>query len=377
MAVKLKFQLPDGTECSYPAGTAFRQIAADFQPKFSSTITALKLNNQIHDLNFIPAEGGKLTLIDLTYEDGVRIYSRSLSLVFLRAASELLPNCKVRIEHSLSKGLYGELECVDNQPFSEKELRGIADRMRKIIENDEPILKETIPVTKAIELFQKTGQHDKVRLLRYKKKPEIHIYHCGEYTDYLYGYMLPSTGYLKKFDLQFYLPGFILRFPVTESPSMVPEYKEHRKLAGIYYEFEKWGRIMEVGDVGAFNDLVDQGRGGELIRIAEAFHEKKIAQIADRITTDSERIRVILIAGPSSSGKTTFAQRLAVQLLVNGLRPVSISIRQLLSAVSQLEPGQFRTLPLARRIMVTPDHLHHRRFDPENFRHMGSPGRMN
>jgi uridine kinase len=296
------------------------------QPRYISPVVAVKLNNEIRDLYHIPTVGGKLAPIDLSQEDGVRVYYRSLSLVMLRATEELFTGCKVRFEHSLSKGIYGEIYFQNQQPFTEKELRLIAARMRQLIESDESITKQTLPLEQAIELFKQRGQLDKVRLLTFKSKPEVNIYRCGDYQDYFYGYMVPSTGYLKQFDLKFYLPGFILRYPNKSSPTEIPRFQEQRKLARVYYEFEKWGEILEIEDVGAMNQQITAGRSGELIRIAEALHEKKIAQIADQILADRERIKVILIAGPSSSGKTTFAQRLAVQLRVNGLKPVPISI---------------------------------------------------
>jgi uridine kinase len=326
MADILTFELPDGTTQAYPRGTTFREMVTDLQPRYISPVVAVKLNHEIRDLYYTPQSGGKLEPIDLAQEDGVRIYSRSLSLVMLRAAEELFPGCKIRFEHSLSKGMYGEIYFQNQLPLTEKELRLIASRMREIIEADEPITKETLPLDRAVELFRQQGQLDKVRLLDFKTKPEVHIYHCGAYFDYFYGYMVPSSGYLKQFDLKYYLPGFILRFPTKSSPREIPRFQEQRKLARIFYEFEKWGRIMEIGDVGALNQQIVAGHSGELIRIAEAFHEKKIGQIADQILADRERIKVILIAGPSSSGKTTFAQRLAVQLKVNGLKPVPISI---------------------------------------------------
>lgn len=326
MSKHLEFTLPDGSVVVYEVGTNLKKIADDFQPRFSSPIVAAILNNQFHDLLYVPQEGGNLRLIDLSNQDGVRVYSRSLSLVLFRAAEEVLPGCKVRIEHSLSKGIYGEIDCPNHQPLTEREIRLIAERMRTIIDADEPITKETIPLDQAIRLFEKDQRYDKVRLLKFREKPELHVYHCGNYTDYLYGYMTPSTGYLKQFELKYYLPGFILRFPNVQSPSAIPKFEEQRKLFRIYHEFEKWGRILEVGDVGALNQQIVEGKGGDLIRIAEALHEKKIAQIADQISADRDQIRLILIAGPSSSGKTTFAQRLAVQLRVNGLKPISISI---------------------------------------------------
>lgn len=326
MTDELYFELPDGTTCSYRKGTTFGAIAKDLQPRFTAPILAVKLNNEIRDLYYAPSSGGRLSLIDLTQEDGVRIYSRSLSLVMLRAASEIFPGCQIRFEHSLSKGIYGEMYLGGEKPFTDRELRQINARMWELVAADEPIIKETVPLDQALALFKEDGQLDKVRLLQFKTKPEVHIYRCGDYRDYFYGYMVPSTGYLKQFDLKYYFPGFILRFPTKESPFEIPSFKEQRKLARIFYEFEKWGQILEIGDVGALNQQIAAGKSSELIRIAEALHEKKIAQIADMITTDRERIKVVLIAGPSSSGKTTFAQRLAVQLRVNGLKPVPISI---------------------------------------------------
>ncbi len=326
MTTDLHFQLPDGSSYTYPSGTSFIKIAKDLQPLSASPIVAVELNNEFHDLNFVPSTGGKLVLVNLSIQDGIRVYSRCLSLVLIRAASELFPGCVVRILHSLSKGIYCELKFANNQPFTEEDLKLIQERMNRIIAANEPIVKETIPLNKAIEFFRGKNQPDKVRLLQFKKKPLVHLYRLRDYTDYFYGHMVPSTGSLKLFDLKYYLPGFILRFPTVENPTTLPQFTEQRKLARIYYEYEKWGEILEVQDVGTLNTLIAAGKGGDLIRIAEALHEKKIAQIADLISLDRGRIRVILIAGPSSSGKTTFAQRLAVQLRVNGLRPVSISI---------------------------------------------------
>ncbi len=326
MTEMLAYDLPDGTTRSYHAGTTMKDIAKDLQPNYSSPIVAMKLNNEIRDLFYTPKQGGKLNPVDLTQQDGVRIFARSLSLVMLRAAGELFPKCKIRFEHSLSKGMYGEIYFADSQPLTEKELRRIASRMLEIIEADEPITKTTVSIKKATEIFKENGQEDKVRLLQFKSTPEVHIYQCGNYPDYFYGYMVPSTGYLKQFDLKYYYPGFILRYPTKESPREIPLYKEQRKLARIFYEFEKWGEILEIVDVGSLNQQIVNGRSGELIRIAEALHEKKIAQIADMIMEDLGRAKIILIAGPSSSGKTTFAQRLAVQLRVNGLKPLPISL---------------------------------------------------
>lgn len=323
---ELTFTLPDGTVIAVEPGTSFRDIVTRLQASLALPVMAVKLNYEIKELMCTPTQGGKLELIDLTSEDGIRIYARSLSFVLVRAASELFPGCQVRLEHSLSKGVYGEVDLPEERPFTNKEALQISRRMSEIIQADEAIIKETLPLEAAVDLFAKAGQHDKVRLFRYRQNPQVRVYRCGGYYDYFYGYMTPSTGYLKLFELKYYLPGFILRFPLRESPDRLPEFQEQRKLARIFYEYEKWGHILEVDDVASLNDLIAAGKAGELIRIAEALQEKKIAQIADLIAADRERIRVILIAGPSSSGKTTFAQRLMVQLRVNGLKPVAISL---------------------------------------------------
>lgn len=323
---ELTFSLPDGKTLTAKPGSSFLDIVAPIQPQFVSPIVAVKLNHEIKELFNVPTTGGQLTPIDLTFEDGIRIYSRGLSFVFFRAATELYPGCRVRFEHSLSKGIYGEIDLSDGRPFTPKDAQEINLRMQDIIAADEPIIKETLPIEQAMDLFAKTGQPDKVRLFCYRKNPQVRVYRCGDFYDYFYGYMVPSTGFLKRFEVKYYLPGFILRYPTKESPALIPEFAEQRKLARIFYEFEKWGHILEVEDVGSFNDLIAAGKGGELIRIAEGLHEKKIGQIADLITVERDRIRIILIAGPSSSGKTTFAQRLMVQLRVNGLKPIAISL---------------------------------------------------
>jgi uridine kinase len=323
---QLSFELPDGTTCAYPAGVKLLRMAADFQERYSTPLVAAKLDREFCDLNYQPKHGGQLIWVDLGDEDGVRVYSRSLCLVFLRATQELFPASQVRFEHSLSRGFYGEVEHPDQSRFTEKDLRAIGDRMREIVAANEPIVKETVALAEAIAIFERSGQMDKVRLLQYKKVATVHLYHCGGYVDYLYGYMAPSTGYLTQFKLQYYLPGFILRYPVKETPGQLPPFVEQCKLARIFHEFEKWGRILEINDTGSLNQQIATGKGGSLIRVAEALHEKKIARIADLIAAERERLRVILIAGPSSSGKTTFAQRLAVQLRVNGIKPISISL---------------------------------------------------
>ena len=317
----IKVQLPEGTK-TVPKGTTIQEILEAWPGK--SQIMAAKVGNDLRELSYRLEEDASLTPVYLGSRDGVRIYRRSLKIVLMRAAKEVFPNCRIKIMYSLSKGLYGELEI--GRHVMERDLRRIEERMKEIIAADEKIEKLKLPLDEGIRYFEKEGLKDKVDLMKYKQNDEISVYRLGWYHDYYFGYMLPSTGFLKEFELHYYLPGFILRFPAEDSPDKVPPFVEQRKLSQIFYEYEKWGEVLEVTNVASLNQIVEAGKGGDLIRLAEALQEKKIAQIADQITQNRERIRLVMIAGPSSSGKTTFAQRLSIQLRVNGVRPVSISL---------------------------------------------------
>lgn len=307
-----------------PRGTKIIDILKYDSVIRNSPLVAARSNNTIVDLISTLDEDCHLELIDLTCEDGMRVYQRSLIFVLVRAACEILPGCSVTVKHSLGNGIYGEIDFV--RPLKDNDIAAIENRMREIIEADEPILRRPVPRDEVIRLFSQSGQTDTAGLLKYHKSLMVDIHTCNWFVDYSYGPMVPSTGYLKIFKLQYYLPGFILEFPSKENPSLIPEYVERGKLANIFYETGNWHRILNVGHVASLNDIIALKQSGDLIRVAEAFHEKKIGQIADQISANIDRIRIILIAGPSSSGKTTFAQRLAVQLRVNGIRPVAISL---------------------------------------------------
>ena len=197
--------------------------------------------------------------------------------------------------------------------------------MKEIIKADIPIKKISLSKEKAVEIFTEYNMQDKVKLLKYVNTEEVKIYELDGRYDYFYGPMAYSTGVLKIFDLMYYEPGFILRYPTSDAPDRIPKFQEHKKLAKIFYEAEQWGEILGVGDVGSLNDKVVNGDIVNLIRVAEALHEKKIAYIADMIH-QREKVKLVLIAGPSSSGKTTFSKRLGIQLRVNGLIPIPISL---------------------------------------------------
>lgn len=314
---------PKDVKKEYPIGTKLLDIAKDFQQDFKSDIVGAIMNNELKELWVEVNKDCTLQFIDKTTVYGNRFYSRSLAFLFIIAAKELFKDCKVTVEHSLSKGLYCEVH--KDEPLTESDVARIEEKMRELQKMDIPFEKRKIPSSEAIKLFSETNQPDKVNLIKYRKKKFINVYSCYGYHDYFYGYMVPSTGYLNLFELKFVNPGLVLRFPEKSNPNELPEYKEQKKLFAIFREFEKWGKILELENISHLNDAIKNGRINEVIAIAEALHEKKIAQIADMIAA-SDNKRLVLIAGPSSSGKTTFAQRLSVQLRVNGLKPVAISI---------------------------------------------------
>ncbi|SET33020.1 uridine kinase [Natronincola peptidivorans] len=308
----------------YEKGILLEEIAKDFQKKENYLIVAAIVENQLKELKYPLNEDCEIKFVDISTTIGSRIYQRSLSFVFIRACMELFSGCKVSVEHSISKGLYCEVHY--KRPIELEDTARIEKRMQEIITEDTQFEKSRIPVDEAKDIFREYGQIGKVRLLKYREKPYVNIYQCGWLKNYFYGYMVPSTGYLKDFKLQFYAPGIVLQFPRAEDGGKLPVFHEHPKLFKVFRESEKWGEILEIDYVAALNDLIITQKEAEFIRIAEGLHEKKIAELADSITENLDEKQVVLIAGPSSSGKTTFAERLMIQLKVNGVKPISISL---------------------------------------------------
>ncbi len=281
------------------------------------------INNEVKHLGYQITEDCNVSLLDITHKDGQRIYTRTLCFIFVKACKDIFKNCQVSIEHSLSKGIYSEIHKDDK--LTKDDVNKIIERMNEIIASDMEIKREEIEISKAKEIFKNQNMEDKIRLLNHVTKTNIHVYSIENLYDTYYGYLAPSTGYIDKFNLIYYNPGIVLQYPIKEANFQIPKFVEQQKLFKIFRESEKWGDILDIGYVGALNDKIKDGMIDEIIRISEALHEKKIAYIADKIC-ENEDVRIILIAGPSSSGKTTFAERLSIQLKVNGKKPISISV---------------------------------------------------
>ena len=291
--------------CQYAAGVTLLQISKDVQHLYTTPIVAANVNNEIKDLQFSINADCTVDFLDLHTESGIKVYQRSLAFVMIAAAQELFPQGKVTVEHSLSKGLYCELYI--GQSITVDHLKTLEMKMRQIMDENRPITMKIVPIAEAIALFETTGQVEKVKHLEQLKREQVIIYYCGNSYGYFYGTMMPDTGNLKIFELRQHASGFILRFPEKENPDRLPEFIPQSKLSNIFLEAERWGGILQCGYVATLNECVQDNKVNDIIRVAEALHEKKIAQIADFVFLNKD-VRVILVAGPSSSGKTTFAQ---------------------------------------------------------------------
>ncbi len=305
-------------------GITVEEFIEEFDIKSSNQIVAAKVDNKKQELTYTLNRDCRLAFVDLRSNDGIRIYVRGLTFIFIRACRELFPECSVSIEHSMSKGLYCEIH--GNLTLTPSKVKRIEERMREIVKLDEPFERYSVSIEEAKAIFKEMRFYDKLNILEYRPENTVNLYRCGWMTDYLYGYMVPSTGYLKKFELMFYLPGVIIRHPTVDAGGQIPEFVDSPKLYKVFREAEKWSQIIKVENVAQLNKMIEQGRGGDLIRMNEAYLENQIADIASEIYENADRIKLILIAGPSSSGKTTFAQRLRVQLMVKGLNPIPISL---------------------------------------------------
>lgn len=323
MPDKINIKL-NGKNIEAEKGTVLEKLFSQHLESKEPLVVAAKVDNRMRELTYSLKEDCRVESIDLSMKDGVRIYSRSLVLLFIRACRELFPDCKVTVEHSFGGGLYCEVHgCVALSPLV---VERIEEHMHAIIDRDEPIEKLEVSMEEANKIFLEMGLKEKVEVMSYRKEDTLNLYRCGDVIDYLYGYMVPSTGYLKKFSLKFYLPGVILQYPDHENPTEVRPFNDNPKLFTVFRLAEKWSAALGIRNVADLNKCIEEGRAADLIRISEAHQEKQIGAMADRIAQHADAVRMILIAGPSSSGKTTFAQRLRVQLMVGGLRPVPISM---------------------------------------------------
>lgn len=313
-------------EKKYPFGTLLGDIAKDQKLNGGYPVLGAMVNHTVKELTYMIYKPKTVRFMDYRHPDGKRMFIRSLSMVLFKAVHDLFPDQKLRIEHSVSRGLYCELDDVINEEIHEKIVVQLKKRMQEIIDADLPFTREEIKTEKALEIFEQFGLEDKCTLMRTRKQFYSSVYHLDDVVNYFYGYLIPSTGCLHNFDLIKYYKGMLLVLPRTDEPDKLEEIVIQNKLFEIFQEFKEWGQIIGVPNVGKLNERNQEGQIGQVIKISEALQEKKLAQIADEIFQRKEHVKVVMISGPSSSGKTTFAKRLGVQLCVTGFKPVVISM---------------------------------------------------
>jgi uridine kinase len=257
--------------------------------------------------------------------DGMLIYRRSLTFLLETAFELCFPDAELRVDHSVSSGGY-YCQVFFRSPLSEKELATLESSMQQLVDSDLPYTRQQIPLVKAIEYFQQHGEIEKVRLLAHRAKDYLTVYQLEDHLDYHHGYMVPSTGYLRWFSLTKTGDGFTLRFPRRHAPTELLPMPEYPKLLKAFQLYGAWLDSLGISSVGALNDAIEAQRGEEVILVSEALHEQHVTEIARQIVNRRDSIRVVLVAGPSSSGKTTFSKRLAVQLLASGIAPFPLAM---------------------------------------------------
>ena len=312
-----------------PVGTsleAFVQAYEQRQQEQKPLPVAAIVDGTLRELTMPVRRDVTVELVRTDSGDGGRIYRRSLAFLLTVAAAELFPGTQVVIDYALPSGAYF-CKVRGRGPFGEDELNAIKGRMREIVAAHEPITRRQIPLDEAKRIFSECGDDDKVRLLEFRSKDYLTIYELRGEVDYFYGYMVPHTGYLTLFDLLLEEDGFLLLYPRRESPGVIRPYVRSPQLTDVFRRTEEWLTLLGVEDIGNLNQAIRDGRARELVLVNEALHEQHVAQIASRIASrHKEGLRLVLIAGPSSSGKTTFSKRLAVQLMAQGLKPYTLEM---------------------------------------------------
>ena len=321
-----------GTYHDVPRGSSLMEISRQLNIRLRYPVVAARVNYKLEDLNFFIYMPKDVEFVDISSSAGMRCYVRTLSLVMGCAIRDLYPQCDVRIEHPISKGYYCRILCKDEQgkchlmTLDQTMIDGIKERMRQIIAEDRPIVCEEKQTKEVMRLFKERNETE-LNLFETLGMPYSRYFRMGNYIDYYTGVLMPSTGYLNIFDLELYFDGMLLRIPCRKDPSRLEDTVNQEKMFGIFNEYISWNHLMKIDNVADLNVACKKNKTFDIIKLSEALQEKKISQIADMIAhREGGRPKFVLISGPSSSGKTTFSKRLTIQLRVNGITPVVISM---------------------------------------------------
>ncbi len=311
----------------FPEGSSLLDIYNGFNLAMPYGPVSAKVNNKVESLDFRVYYNKDIEFLDITSSSGMRTYVRSLFFVLVKAVEELYPQGNISLEHPISKGYFCKLHI--DRTIGLDDVQRIKQKMQEIIAADIPYTRTECHTEKVVRLFEERGMPDKARLLDTYGQLYSYYYQLGDTVDCYYSSLVPSTGYIHLFDIVKYYDGLLLRIPNRENPTKLEEVVKQEKMLEVFQEYHRWNQILGISTVGDLNVACNEGHATDLINVSEALQEKKIAQIADEIThrdQDGQRVKLVLISGPSSSGKTTFSKRLSIQLMTNGLKPYPISL---------------------------------------------------
>lgn len=316
----------EGKLCEYEEGTLLVDVAEEFQPQFEHDILLAFVNGKLRELHKKVKPGMDIHFLTGKDRPGIQTYRRSALFVMLKALYDIAGREnveKVCVDFSIGDGLF--VEAKGNFPLDQAMVERIKAKMREYVEARIPIMKRSVNTDEAVELFHHHGMYDKERLFRYRRSSRVNIYSMGGFEDYFYGYMVQNTSYIRYFDLIPHQHGFVLMLPSSMDPETVPELRDRPKLFSVLREAGEWSEKLKVPNVGALNEVISHGKMNDLILIQEALQEKKMGDVAEQIASQPDK-KFVMIAGPSSSGKTTFSHRLSIQLRAKGLIPHPIAV---------------------------------------------------
>jgi len=320
---KVEIHLPDGRVLSGPRGATVGEFLAAIEHE--AQVVGAIVNSELRELNYPIKIESKVQSVEMDSADGARIYRRSLTFLLEKAFSDLYPDGILYVDHSVASGGYF-CQVTGREPLTESEIEALKAHIQDMISADLLFERQEIPLKEAIEYFQSHGYEDKVRLLKHRKKSYLTLYRLEDHMDYHHGYMVPSTRYLHIFDIKGTDGGFTLSYPRRHKPDQLLPVPEYPKLLAAFRQYGGWLSRLGIDNVGSLNDAIEGGRADEIVLVSEAFHEQNLADIAHKVADQLDKSHLILIAGPSSSGKTTMSRRLTIQLLALGISPFSLEL---------------------------------------------------
>jgi len=315
--------LPDGRVLSGPRGAAVGEFLASVEHK--ALLVGAVVNGELRELTYPIRIESKVQPVEMDSADGARIYRRSLTFLLEKAFNDLYPDGILYVDHSVASGGY-YCQVSGREPLTEAEIETLKSHIQKLIEADLPFERREVPLQEAIEYFRAKGYEDKVSLLKYRKKNYLTLYRLEDHLDYHHGYMVPSTGYLRVFDLKATDGGFTLSYPRRHKPDELQPVPGYPKLLAAFRQYGGWLARLGIENVGSLNEAIEQGRADEIVLVSEAFHEQNLSDIARTVANRLDKSHLILLAGPSSSGKTTTSRRLTIQLLALGISPFPLEL---------------------------------------------------